>query len=148
MEVLIVNGPNLNTLGTREPDIYGQVTFSEIEDSLLAEAARLGVNLTFFQSNSEGELIDKLQEAGVGGTQGIIINAGALTHYSYSLADAVKALKIPVVEVHISNIFAREEFRHTSVIAPFVAGVIAGFGPAVYSLALQALVGDIGQDIV
>ena len=138
MKFLIVNGPNINMLGIREPDIYGTLTYEGLLEYLKGEAARLGCEVEFFQSNSEGALIDRLHAA-MGVYDGIVLNAGAYTHYSYAIRDAIAAIRLPVVEVHLSNIHAREEFRHTSVIAPVCRGQIAGFGPASYTLALHAL---------
>lgn len=136
--ILVVNGPNLNLLGTREPGLYGSERLDEIIDGLERQA-RLGsppLEILAFQSNHEGALLDFLhvhaREAA-----GVIINAGALTHYSYALRDALTAIAVPAVEVHLTNIHAREAFRHVSVIAPVVAGQIAGLGPAGYGLALE-----------
>ncbi|MCH5200317.1 MAG: type II 3-dehydroquinate dehydratase [Oscillospiraceae bacterium] len=138
MKILVLNGPNLNLLGVREPGVYGNESLEIIEDELKNEAVKLGIELDCYQSNHEGKLIDELHRA-MTEADGVILNAGALTHYSYSLRDAISAIKIPVVEVHMSNIHAREEFRHTSVIAPVCAGSIAGFGKNSYILALKAL---------
>ena len=137
--IAVINGPNLNLLGTREPHKYGKNTLDEINGRIAAEASRLGAECLFFQSNSEGELVTAIQRAD--GTDGIILNAGAYTHYSIALRDAIAAISTPAVEVHISNVHAREEFRRVSVIAPVCAGVIAGFGPYGYLLALYALLG-------
>jgi len=135
MKILILNGPNLNLLGKREPSIYGNVTFNEFFEVLKKKYA--DVKLHYFQSNIEGELIDKLHEVGFT-YQGIIFNAGAYTHTSVAIGDAIKAIETPVIEVHISNVYAREEFRHVSYIAPNVKGVIAGFGLQSYELALES----------
>ena len=134
-KVLIINGPNLNMLGSRENDVYGNRTFDEIYRDLESYAAGLGIELSYFQSNVEGEIINKIHES-QGKIDYFIINPGALTHYSYSLHDALKSVNIEAVEVHMSNIFSREQWRSKSVISPAVQGVISGFGEKVYSLAL------------
>lgn len=139
MRLLLVNGPNLNTLGTREPEVYGRTTLAEIVEAVEARAAGLGAEVRAFQANSEGAIIDWLQ-AEQRGADGLIINAGALTHYGVSLRDAVAATGVPVVEVHISNVWKREEFRHASLLSPVVNGVIVGLGSQGYLLALDALV--------
>ena len=136
MSILVINGPNLNMLGQREPDIYGSTTLPQIEQSIQARAAELSVSVEFFQSNSEGDILDHIQQRGPT-SDGIILNAGALTHTSIALRDALAILSVPIVEVHISNIYAREEFRHTSLTAPVVNGVIGGLGPQGYVLALD-----------
>lgn len=135
MNLIIINGPNLNLLGKREPGIYGDKTFEEYLDELRARYPQ--VNLDYFQSNIEGELIDKVQDVGFT-LDGIILNAAAYTHTSVGLGDAVKAVSCPVVEVHISNTFSREAFRHSSYISPAARGVILGFGLRSYELALQS----------
>ena len=134
-KLIIINGPNLNLLGKREPAIYGSHTFTEFLDEIKTKYP--DVQLTYYQSNIEGELIDKLQEVGFS-YDGIILNAAGYTHTSIGLGDAVKAIETPVVEVHISNTFAREEFRHQSFISPNARGVILGFGLQSYELAIQS----------
>ncbi len=133
MKIIIINGPNLNLLGRREPEIYGHQTFENYLESL--KAKYLNTELHYFQSNIEGELIDKIQEVGFS-YDGIILNAGAYTHTSIAIGDAVKAISTPVIEVHISNTFSRESFRHESFISPNAKGVILGFGLKSYELAL------------
>jgi 3-dehydroquinate dehydratase-2 len=135
MKIIIINGPNLNLLGKREPEIYGSETFEDIFKSLQAKFST--VDLEYYQSNIEGEIIDKLHEVGFN-YDGIILNAAAYTHTSVGIGDAVKGIETPVVEVHISNVHAREEFRHTSFIAPNAKGVIFGFGIKGYELAIQS----------
>lgn len=135
--IVVINGPNLNLLGLREPGIYGAKTLADIEAELRARAGGR-VELQFRQSNSEGELVGFVQEAGLDGA-GIILNAGAYTHTSVALADAVKASRARMVEVHLSNVHARESFRHHSYLSPVAVGVIAGFGDRSYHLALEAL---------
>jgi 3-dehydroquinate dehydratase-2 len=135
MKVIIINGPNLNLLGKREPSIYGNETFEDYFKQLEKNFPQ--VTLTYFQSNIEGEIIDKIHETGFD-FDGIILNAAAYTHTSVGIADAVKGVETPVVEVHISNVYQRESFRHTSYIAPHVRGVIAGFGLQSYELALRS----------
>ena len=139
MRLLLVNGPNLNTLGTREPEIYGATTLPDIERAVADRAAALGAEVRSFQANGEGALIDWLQGE-QSGAQGLIINAGALTHYSVALRDAVAACGLPAVEVHISNVWKREEFRHASLLSPVVTGAIVGLGVQGYVLAVEALV--------
>lgn len=134
MKILILNGPNLNLLGIREKAVYGSRSFEDYFEELKEDFA--GLELTYFQSNTEGVLIDKLHELGYT-YKGIIINAGAYTHTSVALSDAIKAIEAPVVEVHISNVYAREAFRHKSMLAPYCVGSISGFGLESYRLALQ-----------
>ncbi|UOA14829.1 MULTISPECIES: type II 3-dehydroquinate dehydratase [Sulfitobacter] len=136
--VLILNGPNLNLLGTRQPEVYGKTTLAEVEALCAAEAARLGLDMQFAQSNHEGALIDLIHQAR-GKHDGIVLNAGAYTHTSIALMDAIASVELPVVEVHLSNIHARESYRHTSYIAAVALGQICGFGAHGYVLALQAL---------
>jgi 3-dehydroquinate dehydratase-2 len=137
--ILIMNGPNLNLLGLREPGVYGTETLAGIEQRLRDVAEDLGVQVDFVQSNHEGVLIDHIHAA-IGKYDGIVFNPGAFTHYSYALRDAISSVNLPVVEVHLSNIHAREQFRHHSVIAPVAIGQIAGFGAHSYELGLQAIV--------
>lgn len=138
--ILLINGPNLNRLGKREPAHYGTTTLNDIEKGLQKQAEELQVELSCFQSNHEGDIIDKLHEAEDNGVNGIMINPGAFTHYSYAIRDAIAGIDVPVIEVHISNIHARESFRHQSVTAPVSAGQIVGLGVQGYNLALQAIV--------
>ncbi|MEI0738385.1 type II 3-dehydroquinate dehydratase [Paenibacillus sp. JTLBN-2024] len=136
--IWVINGPNLNLLGLREPGVYGSQSLQSIEEGLGRKAEALGVTLSFYQSNHEGDIIDRIHGA-LGQADGIVLNPGALTHYSYAVRDAISSVRIPTVEVHLSNIHAREEFRHTSVIAPVAVGQIAGFGAVSYELGLIAL---------
>jgi 3-dehydroquinate dehydratase-2 len=137
MRIQIINGPNLNLLGIREPEIYGHSGFMEYLDVLRKDYP--DVQLDYYQSNIEGELINKIHEVGFS-VSGIVLNAGAYTHYSIALLDAIKSIDSPVVEVHVSNVYKREEFRHNSVIAPACKGTICGFGLDSYRLAIEALV--------
>lgn len=139
MKILVLNGPNLNFLGIREPEQYGRETYASLCEELLVYAKKTGDDLTLFQSNCEGELIDRIQEAYRDGTEGIVINPGAYTHYSYAIRDALSSIPFPKIEVHISNIHKREEFRHTSVTAPVCDGQIVGLGTKGYFYAIQAL---------
>lgn len=136
--ILVIHGPNLNLLGTREPHIYGSTTLHEIDEDLRNRGTELGVAVQTFQSNHEGLLIDRVQQAH-GKAAGLIVNAGGLTHTSVSLRDAIAAIKVPAVEVHLSNLYTREEFRHHSYLAPVCLGQIAGLGAIGYRLALDAL---------
>jgi 3-dehydroquinate dehydratase-2 len=138
MKVFVLNGPNLNLLGEREPDIYGERTLDDLEDMCRARGKDLGLEIDFRQSNYEGEIVDWLQDAR-NAADGVILNAGALSHYSLAIHDAVVVARVPVIEVHISNVFAREEWRETSVISSVARGVIVGLGPEGYLLALDAL---------
>ncbi|WP_077398577.1 type II 3-dehydroquinate dehydratase [Cellulophaga omnivescoria] len=135
MKILIINGPNLNLLGKREPTIYGNTTFVDYFAKL--QGNFINIELSYYQSNIEGELINKIQEVGFS-YDGIVLNAAAYTHTSIGIGDAIKAIKTPVVEVHISNTFGREEFRHQSYISPVAKGVILGFGLQSYDLAIQS----------
>jgi 3-dehydroquinate dehydratase II len=139
MKALFLNGPNLNLLGTRQPEVYGRQTLADIEALVRARAAELGVEIDFRQSNHEGELVTWIQEAR-GRFDAIVLNAAAYTHTSVALRDAIAAVSIPTVEIHLSNIHAREEFRHRSLMAPVCRGQISGFGFQSYLLGLQAVV--------
>lgn len=136
--ILCIHGPNLNMLGKREIGIYGSESFEELNAFILKTAAELGYLCEIFQSNSEGDIITKIHEAR-DGWDAVVINPGALTHYSYAIRDAIALIKIPVIEVHMSNIHAREEFRHVSVTAPVCAGQVTGFGKYSYELGLRAV---------
>jgi 3-dehydroquinate dehydratase-2 len=136
--VLVLNGPNLNLLGEREPGVYGSISLQEINQKLIDEGKELGLDVRTAQSNQEGELIDHLHDARLW-AKGVIFNPGGYTHTSIALRDAISAIRIPVIEVHISNVYSREEFRHHSMIAPVCIGSIAGFGWLSYALGLKAL---------
>ena len=139
MDLLLINGPNLNLVGKREPSIYGSQTLEDIQEELINLARELDASLQFSQSNSEGEMIDCIQKS-VGSIDGILINAGAYTHTSIALRDALLGVAIPYVEVHLSNIYSREEFRHKSFLSDKALGMVCGFGPISYQLALQGIV--------
>ena len=144
--ILVLHGPNLNLLGTREPEIYGSTTLNDINEILRAQAKEAGVDeIDFLQSNFEGELIEAIQKSR-GRYDFILLNAGALTHYSIALRDAIAAVPVPVIELHLSNIHKREEFRHTSVIAPVVMGQICGFGVDSYIAALDIAIRKLQKD--
>ena len=144
MRVLVIHGPNLNLLGSREPEVYGDTTLEEIDERLQERARELGFQITCFQSNHEGEIVDKIAEAR-GSADAIVINPGAYTHTSVAIRDALSAVGLPAVEVHLSNIYARESFRHKSVVAPVVTGQISGFGAGSYILALEAVALLLGE---
>jgi len=144
VRILVLHGPNLNQLGTREPDVYGTTTLEQINADLAAAAKDLGVEVEFFQSNHEGALIDRVQEAAAA-VGGMVVNPGGFTHTSVALRDALAGAAVPVVEVHISNVFAREEFRHESLVSGIALGVISGLGPHGYRLGLEALVRHLGR---
>ena len=139
-KILVLHGPNLNMLGKREKNIYGKISLKKINSELNSEAKKLGVNLEIKQSNIEGELVNFIQRASKNGTKGILINPAAYTHTSIAIRDAILATKLPVVEVHLSNIYSREEFRQKSLTAPACVGQITGFGKESYMLGLKALV--------
>ena len=144
MKIMVIQGPNLNMLGKRDPKLYGVMSMEDIHTQMRRTASEAGVVIEFFQSNFEGEIIDKIQEC-AGEVDVIIINAGAYAHTSIAIADAISAVRIPTIEVHISNIYAREEYRHKSLIAPVSSGSVVGFGPIGYHLALIAAIQMIGQ---
>lgn len=142
--ILVIHGPNLNLLGKREPNIYGKLTLDEINANIRGKANNLGIAVEFVQSNHEGYIVDAIQQA-EGKHRGIIINAAAFTHYSIAIRDALAAISVPAIEVHLSNIYKREEFRHHSVISSVVYGQISGFGSDSYLLALEAVARLIGN---
>jgi len=144
MKILVINGPNLNMLGIREPEKYGKTTLLDIEKELYAYSFELGINIETFQSNSEGEIINKIQQA-LNNFEGILINPGGYTHTSVAIRDAISSVNLPCVEVHMTNIHSREEFRHKSLIAPVCIGQISGFGQNSYKLGLKALVDYLGE---
>ena len=137
-KIAVIHGPNLNLLGSREPEVYGNRNFDSLNEDLEKKAEQLGVKIDIFQSNHEGRLVDYIQEMS-SEVDGLVINPGGLTHYSISLRDALAASRLPVVEVHVSNIYQREEFRHQSVIAPIAVGQVSGLGPDGYLFALEAV---------
>lgn len=139
MKILVINGPNLNMLGTREPEKYGNATLSDVEKELYAYSFELGIDIETFQSNCEGFIVDKIQQS-LNNFDAILINAGGYTHTSVAIRDAISSVNLPCVEVHMTNIHAREEFRHKSLIAPVCVGQIAGFGKESYKLGLKAIV--------
>jgi 3-dehydroquinate dehydratase-2 len=143
--VFVLNGPNLNLLGTREPEVYGSTSLADIELDCVAAGKRLGLSVDFRQTNHEGVLVDWIQEA-MKAARGIVINPGAYTHTSVAIHDAIRAVGLPVIEVHISNIFARESFRHHSYVSPVAMGTICGLGPQGYVLALEAMQTLTGSD--
>ncbi|MFD1343375.1 type II 3-dehydroquinate dehydratase [Litorisediminicola beolgyonensis] len=142
--LLILNGPNLNLLGTRQPEVYGRTTLADIESMCRAHAETVGVDLDFDQSNHEGALVDAIHAA-KGRSAGIILNAGAYTHTSIALMDAIASVELPAIELHLSNVHAREDFRHVSYIARVAVGVICGFGARGYTLAMDALVSHLDR---
>jgi 3-dehydroquinate dehydratase-2 len=144
VNILVLHGPNLNLLGTREPEVYGKTTLAEIDAGLVALGRERGADVRSFQSNHEGQLIDRLHEAR-GWAHGLIVNAGGLTHTSVALRDAIAAVAIPAVEVHLSNIFAREEFRHRSLLSGVCVGIVSGLGAESYRLGLEGLLGRLAR---
>ena len=144
MKILLINGPNLNLLGTREPAKYGHTTLPQVEQMVREEATRLGVELACFQSNHEGAIIDRLHAARTEGVAGVVINPGAFTHTSVAIRDAFAGTSIPFAEIHVSNVHAREPFRHHSYLSEIAAGIVVGFGVEGYLLALRGLVKKLG----
>lgn len=147
MKIMVINGPNLNMLGVREPQTYGNDTLDDINAKISEKAEQINSTVEFFQSNCEGEIVSKIQSCR-GSFDGIIINAGAFTHYSYAIRDAIPTAEVPVIEVHISNVLAREDFRHISVISAVCKGVICGFGADSYLLAVEGLKNIISKKAV
>ena len=145
-EILVVNGPNLNLLGSREPEVYGRTTLADIESALRSRAGTAGVTLAFFQSNAEAALVERIQAAGAASVNFIIINPAAFTHTSVAIRDALLATGIPFIEVHLSNVHAREAFRHHSYLSDIAVGVICGLGPAGYHFALEAALERLRED--
>jgi len=143
-KLLVLHGPNLNLLGTREPEVYGRTTLEQINRDLTALAQEFGIEIDCYQSNHEGALIDRLQEA-MGNTHGILFNPGGYTHTSVALRDCISGIRIPTIEVHLSNIHAREEFRHRSILAPVCMGQISGLGAIGYTLGFHALLEDFAK---
>lgn len=144
-KIFVIHGPNLNLTGKREPSIYGRIDINSINEEIKKKCEYCEFECEIFQSNSEGEIIDIIHKT-IDNCDGIIINAGAYTHYSYAIRDAISATRLPCVEVHMSNVYTREEFRHKSVIAPVCAGIIAGFGKESYILAVEAMKGILIND--
>lgn len=140
MKILLINGANLNLLGQREPEKYGKITLQDIENALTLKSKELGVQVDFWQSNHEGKIVDKIQQMKNEGYDGLLINAGGYTHTSVVIRDAISAVQIPAVEIHITNIHAREEFRHTSLLSGVCIGLVAGFKELSYIFALEGLV--------
>lgn len=145
-KVMLLHGINHNMFGKRDPKQYGTITLDEINASVDALAKELGIEVTNFQTNSEGEFVDKIHQAYLEGYDGLMLNAGAWTHYSYGMADALAILEVPIIELHMSNVHAREEFRHHSVISPLATGIIVGLGSQVYTLGLQAFANIFAQN--
>lgn len=146
-QVLVLNGPNLNLLGTREPEKYGHVTLSDIEKSLTEQAVGLGTTVAFFQSNSEGDLVNRVHSAANDGTGFVIINPAAYTHTSVALRDAFLGVSLPFIEIHLSNIYQREPFRHHSYFSDIAVGALAGFGASGYNMALSAAVAHLNEQV-